>query len=567
MQSPPPAVQPLATGTDFGLYAVLSVLGQGAFGIAYLARDKQLGRRVVIKEHAPGELCRREAESGELLPRPECAELYARSLRDFVQEAEVQAGLHLPGVPEVHEVFEAAGTAYVVLSYVEGEPLPRRLQEKPELRRLLPMVLAEALRVLGQLHRRGVLHRDLKPTHIILGESGAVHFIDFGAASSPSRAPLPVVSPPYSPPELNMPEEGSWSDLYALGAIFYELTLGEKVPPAAARLADEAEPLRLAGERALREEFPEAYLASLDRALAFDPKHRFADASQWLDALAGRAAPARTRRRVFGWGVAALLGLGVLYGSCKWWVADPLALTAGEVVQTSYALPGAVFTGAQGDFTPEWKGSCARIDLLGAEDLSEAHMPPLYRPFLNMSRSVDPARLSLVLEDNRGKVLARSMRHRYCAEERRLVFIFPQPIPALPEGWRMRLEYPSVAMMEGDSPTGQNERRVNRTQLPAQKAVFYSMQPQAQPDMNDAAAQRLFPQLSLPSVSEHRRADWAPEDVYALHTFAAAGYPTAARHLADYYAASGDAQQAALWKKTAEQWGLYLPPCHEGKNQ
>ena len=122
---------PLPAGTDFGIYTLLDSLGHGGFAFAYLARDKQLGRRVCIKEHAPEGLCERDAESGEILPLPGMERAFAASLADFRREAEVLANLHHAQIPAVHEIFEAGGTAYAVTDYAEGLPLPQWLEEAP----------------------------------------------------------------------------------------------------------------------------------------------------------------------------------------------------------------------------------------------------------------------------------------------------------------------------------------------------------------------------------------------------------------------------------------------------
>lgn len=288
---------PLPAGTDFGIYTLLDSLGHGGFAFAYLARDKQLGRRVCIKEHAPEGLCERDAESGEIVPQPGMERAFAASLADFRREAEVLANLHHAQIPAVHEIFEAGGTAYAVTDYAEGLPLPQWLEEAPERRHQLPLLLESVLRILRSLHREGVLHRDIKPTHMIVDAAGCVRLVDFGAAVPAGAPHAPVFSPPYSPPEQNMQgTAGAWSDLYSLAASFRCLLLHEPLQEALQRL--ESDRLRpLADNDSLRREFPETFLRSIDRALSLLPEDRFESADAWLAALASRETPRPAPRR------------------------------------------------------------------------------------------------------------------------------------------------------------------------------------------------------------------------------------------------------------------------------
>ena len=303
---------PLPAGTDFGIYTLLDTLGHGGFAFVYLARDKQLGRRVCIKEHAPQDICRRDAESGEIVPLPGLERAFAGSLADFRQEAEVLAALHHPQVPAIHEIFEAGGTAYVVTDYAEGAALPQWLAESPERRRQLPFLLESALRILQSLHREGVLHRDIKPAHLIIDAAGGMRLVDFGAAVPAGARHAPVFTPPYSPPEQNMQgTAGAWSDLYSLAASFRSVLLQEPLQEAMQRLeGDNLHPL--ADNVSLRREFPAPFLQGIDRALSLLPEERFESAEAWLAALASGESPKRHKRSLAAALAAALLAAASL---------------------------------------------------------------------------------------------------------------------------------------------------------------------------------------------------------------------------------------------------------------
>ena len=541
----PDAVLPLAPGTVMERYTILSVLGQGACGIAYLSQDEELGRRLLLKEHAPAGLCRRELSTGEIQPLPGCESAYIQSLSSFLQEASVLAKLRLPAVPEVYEVFEAGGTACSILSYVEGRDLSQWLAEQPERRSLLPMVLAEALRALGKLHRLGVRHRDLKPGHIILDGAGAVNFIDFGVACAAGTADaaelVPAFTPPYSPPEQGVAElECAASDLYALAATFYEVTLGQKgsLPSAPERL-EGAFPQTLAAQNALQSEFSLPYLATLDKALSLEPQARYATAEQWLAALTKPAEakaplPVSPRRWwLWGLGVAACLAAAfcALYVPSHQEVpspvvepqsssAEPLYALQRVVAQaraasqsadspsslytqhdadtvpdetavctsTTYDLPGGIFCSEQ-NFCPTWQGVCTRIDLLDTENLTEEYLSPLFAMVWKNNSMPDcsPDKLVLVLTDASGQELARSAPHEYDPEKRILSFNFLPPLhlPYRDMFYVKPLKelpagWKACLRLPMEDATGNPSRRSpkNTPELPlrARQAVFYIQQ-------------------------------------------------------------------------------------------
>lgn len=490
----PTSVQPLAPGTTIERYTIVCVLGVGACGIAYLVKDEDLERKMLLKEHAPQGLCCRDAATGVLRPLPGSEAAYIKSLSDFLQEALVLSKLRLSAVPEVYEVFEGIGTAFLALSYTEGVSLPLWLGEDASRRSLLPLALAAALRALAKLHRCGVRHRDIKPGHIILDHAGKVSFIDFGAACAAGTRdacePPPAFTPPYSPPEQGVPElECAAGDLYSLAASFYEVTLGEKPPTAPERMEGKKRLQPLARVEFLRAEFPLAYLATLDRALLLEPRERFTTAEQWLaELLPTGASRPRASRAAWPWaavgaGALGLCGLFFISGEEK---PPPAQLPEPEVrralfaeQQVVYETPGGVFC-SEGGQAPAWAGVCVRVDLVGAENLSEAHLHPVAAMAWAASRvpSCSPEQLVLVLTDAEGHEIARSAPHRYDAATRTLSFDFApaseqstpgafmaRPFCALPAGWRACVRQPlEPAQRHGTPP---------EPPLRAQRAVFH----------------------------------------------------------------------------------------------
>jgi serine/threonine protein kinase/Tol biopolymer transport system component len=217
---------PLTVGTRLGSFEILGAAGAGGMGEVYRARDIRLGRTVAIK----------------ILPSAD-PDLKAR----FAREARTIATLTHPHICTLYDVGQQDGTDYLVMEYLEGETLAARLQRG----RLKPHeVLQHAIEIVDALdraHRAGVVHRDLKPANIMLTPDGA-KLLDFGVAKlRPAPAALmagiqtvtestpltgwgtSVGTPQYMAPEqLEGKEADTRSDLFALGAVFYEMATGRK---------------------------------------------------------------------------------------------------------------------------------------------------------------------------------------------------------------------------------------------------------------------------------------------------------------------------------------------------
>ncbi|MBR3944212.1 MAG: protein kinase, partial [Akkermansia sp.] len=145
---------PLPERTVLGVYEIRSVLGRGGGGVSYRAYDSQLERAVVLKEHLPHGLCTRLPGMADVQALD--AERYACSLDHFCREARILAGLCHPGVVQVHDIFMALDTAYMVMDYVEGQSLADWLPEHVQECERVEGVLQRLLEVLDYIHRCGV---------------------------------------------------------------------------------------------------------------------------------------------------------------------------------------------------------------------------------------------------------------------------------------------------------------------------------------------------------------------------------------------------------------------------
>jgi serine/threonine protein kinase/tetratricopeptide (TPR) repeat protein len=258
-------------------YEIESEIGRGGMATVYLAEDLKHRRKVAIK-----------------VLHPELAATLGTER--FLQEIEIVAGLQHPHILPLYDSGEADGLLYYVMPYVDGESLRDRLERE----RQLPVdeavrVAQEIADALGCAHRKGVIHRDVKPGNILLREGHAL-IADFGIARAVSSAGtesltatgLTVGSPAYMSPEQAAGEDADErSDLYALGCVLYEMLAGE--PPlvgptaqstAAKRITDRPTPLP-----ALRESVSAELDVIVAQSLSRTPADRFGSAEEFASVL------------------------------------------------------------------------------------------------------------------------------------------------------------------------------------------------------------------------------------------------------------------------------------------
>jgi serine/threonine protein kinase/HAMP domain-containing protein len=267
----------LAPGFQLFEYRIDAVLGQGGFGVTYLATDIHLNAKVAIKEYLPGEFAQRSNDKS-VSPRwPEDSTVYQDGLDNFLVEARTLASFRHPNIVRVARFFEANRTAYMVLEYERGKPLKQWWPERKEVAEGdLLSLLQPLLDGLAVVHASGFLHRDIKPDNVyVRKEDGSLVLLDFGAArhaAGQGNAMADVVTPGYAPPEqYNNGQQGPWTDIYSLGATLYWMISGAKPPPAPARAL--GAPMASARE-AGQGRYSEAFLDAVDWALALDPAAR-----------------------------------------------------------------------------------------------------------------------------------------------------------------------------------------------------------------------------------------------------------------------------------------------------
>jgi serine/threonine-protein kinase len=247
-----------------GEYEILDELGRGGMATVYLAHDIALDRRVAIKVMSTA------------LPDEGLAERFRR-------EARTAASLNHPHIIPIYAVRERSPLLYFVMKFVAGQSLDPIMKKGALPIPLARVVLAQAASALGYAHRRGVIHRDVKPANIMLDDDGWVVVTDFGIAKVPSATGLTLTgvtvgTPAYMSPEQCMGKEVTGaSDQYSLGVVAYEMLTGRKLFTASTAMAmmyahfhEEPKPLR-----EVRPEIPEDLEAVVLRMLQKEPENRW----------------------------------------------------------------------------------------------------------------------------------------------------------------------------------------------------------------------------------------------------------------------------------------------------
>jgi len=280
-------------------YELLEVIGRGGYGITYLAMDRNLQRKVAVKEYLPLDFaCRDSTDTVNPITKNH-RELFDWGLQRFLVEARTLAKFNHPAIIRVVSVFEHNKTAYMVMEYEEGDDLAIHYMENaPLTEEHLLKIFVPIIEGLGMVHDANFIHRDIKPSNIYVRHDGSSVLLDFGSArqtiGSRTRALTSLVTAGYAPFEQyneSDDAQGAWTDIYGLGATMYFCMTGAKPADAMER-----------GSALLRKKNdiyqPLSYMADLpysdtlklavDHALMFHVEDRPANALQWIQMLKGQ---------------------------------------------------------------------------------------------------------------------------------------------------------------------------------------------------------------------------------------------------------------------------------------
>ncbi len=381
-------------GTYLGEFEILQVLGEGGFGIVYLATDHSLQRRVALKEYMPSSLATRSGATAVQVKSERYRETFVAGMKSFINEARLLASFDHPSLVKVYRFWEANGTAYMVMPFYEGCTLKEHLRElgAPPDEAWLRALLAPLTEALQVIHADQCYHRDIAPDNVILlgGNHQRPLLLDFGAArrviGDMTQALTVILKPGYAPVEQYAEQsdmkQGAWTDVYALAAVVYFAITGKTPPPSVGRMLNDT---YVALEKTENRRYTPHFLGAIDRALAVRAEARTASMAQLrtelgLHALAQRAAsapaqamPSRARPvaspiagparpaavaasrapwGVIGSGVALLvLGMGAW-----WWLSPAPRARASAPVDAGVAVPTTPTMAAAAPAVPAPKG-------------------------------------------------------------------------------------------------------------------------------------------------------------------------------------------------------------------
>jgi len=293
----PANAQALPVGHRILWYEVEGILGQGGFGITYRARDCNLDQTVALKEYLPTMFAGRGADGVIVPTSAESKADFEWGLARFIDEGRTLARFDHPGIVRVASVFEANGTAYLVMRYEHGEPLDgilKRCGTLPEDR--LKRILFDVMDGLTVVHEAGYIHRDIKPANIYVRGDESALLIDFGSARQAlgvqTQTLTTLVSPGYAPFEQYYSDgalQGPWTDVYALGATAYRAMTGRAPIPAVDRsrtlMADNADVVYEHLQTV--DGYSDGFINAVASAMAFREQDRPQSIREWRGAFEG----------------------------------------------------------------------------------------------------------------------------------------------------------------------------------------------------------------------------------------------------------------------------------------
>ncbi|HIF50771.1 MAG TPA: serine/threonine protein kinase [Thiotrichaceae bacterium] len=301
--------KPLPAGYELQCYTIKGVLGQGGFGITYLAQDNQLERDVAIKEFMPRDIAERGDDFTVHSINREMSDKLEWARERFVREARTLSKFNHNNIVRVYTVIEENNTAYMVMSYEHGVSFHEKLLKdgQPSEDELKDMMLG-LLDGLEVLHEARFIHRDIKPGNIFIREDGTAILLDFGSArqaiGEENMTLTKVVTPGYAPFEQyygRSDMQGPWTDIHSLGATCYKAITGE--PPMDATFRN-----RYTGEQAISEIWDELdkyskkystfLLHAIEHSLRSNHKERPQSVSEWRAMLEDPSVSTQTQWRL-----------------------------------------------------------------------------------------------------------------------------------------------------------------------------------------------------------------------------------------------------------------------------
>ncbi len=276
----------LAVGARLAEFEIRSVIGEGGFGIVYLAFDHSLQRTVAIKEYMPALLAGRGKDDSVTIRAKQHQQTFEKGLKSFINEARLLAQFDHPALIKVYRFWEQNNTAYMAMRYYEGRTLKTILSENPAIitEAWLKSILAPVLEALEALYQVNILHRDISPDNIMVQNDGQAVLLDFGSArqiiSDITQSLTVILKPGYAPVEQYADEQfsddaammqGPWTDIYSLSAVIYLLITKSPPPVSVGRMIKDPIATLETGDYP---GFSKPFLTVIDKGLRVQPQER-----------------------------------------------------------------------------------------------------------------------------------------------------------------------------------------------------------------------------------------------------------------------------------------------------
>lgn len=272
-------------------YKIIKVIGIGGFGITYKAYDKVLASEVAIKEYYPMGVANRTTDRNDITLYTETQRIeFGYGKVRFLKEAQDLAKFNKNiGIVSVYDFFEENETAYMVMEYLEGCTLKEYMTNSSRIidDEMMIQVTFSVMEALENIHKAGLVHRDISPDNIFICNDSCVKLIDFGAAKQEMKGDAKTVSVVlkygYAPIEQysKKSELGPWTDIYALGATMYKMVTGENPEEATSRVVDDT----MKQPKEINADVPDHINDVIMRAMSVKYTDRFSNIKEMREAL------------------------------------------------------------------------------------------------------------------------------------------------------------------------------------------------------------------------------------------------------------------------------------------
>jgi len=287
-------IDSLIPGTKLndGRFQVGMTLNHGGFGITYLCNDNKFKRRVAIKEFFPDKYAERKTlQSNSVRYKDISRDAMEMMFTQFFREYDIMVKAGSPGIPAVYGFFQENNSAYIAMDFIEGVTFLKYLQHcktSPPWWELRKKFFLPLMNIVANVHRRGILHRDISLVNLMITPEERIFLLDFGAGRDfherDTVERLRFANKLYAPIEQTRPElgynQGPWTDIFAMGTVFYKAITGQ-YPPTALERPQKAVDTALS----FVPDLPETIDNALMKALFYYPKHRFHSVSEFGKAI------------------------------------------------------------------------------------------------------------------------------------------------------------------------------------------------------------------------------------------------------------------------------------------